>query len=138
MFNGFEPIYYLMNIVAALTADRRRAQFCITALLLLVPLSSIPTVFASLQARSLLRGGFYAQRVSVAILAFGRVAGRVGFYIRCSALYVMQAGANLTHILELTFKQQIFIQHYFIVDYFYQNEFFKSKNFKFVDNPFKS
>ena len=47
----------------------------------------------------------------------------------------MQAGAKFTHILELTFKQQIFV--IFIVDYFYQKEFFKSKNFKFVDNPFK-
>jgi hypothetical protein len=35
----------------------------------------------------------------------------------------MQAGANLTHILELTFKQQIFV--IFIVDYFYQKEFLK-------------
>ena len=35
----------------------------------------------------------------------------------------MQAEANFTHILELTFKQQIFM--IFIVDYFYQNEFLK-------------
>jgi hypothetical protein len=35
----------------------------------------------------------------------------------------MQVGANFTHILELTFKQQIFM--IFIVDYFYQNKFLK-------------
>ena len=37
----------------------------------------------------------------------------------------MQAGANFKHILELTFKQQIFM--ICIVDYFYQNEFLKIK-----------
>ena len=35
----------------------------------------------------------------------------------------MQAGAKLTHILELTFKQQIFM--IFIVDYFCKKEFLK-------------
>ena len=51
------------------------------------------------------------------------MTSRVGLYSRYSALRVMQAGAKFTHILELTFKQQIFM--IFIVDYFYQNEFFK-------------
>ena len=37
----------------------------------------------------------------------------------------MQAGANFKHILELTFKQQIFM--IFIVDYFYQKFFNKKK-----------
>jgi hypothetical protein len=35
----------------------------------------------------------------------------------------MQAGVNFTHILELTFKDQIFM--IFILDYFYQDEFLK-------------
>ena len=48
----------------------------------------------------------------------------------------MQAGANFTRILELTFKQQIIM--IFIVDYFYQNKIEKSKKFKFVDNHFKA
>ena len=50
----FKLIYYLMNVVAALPVDRRRAQFFITALLQ-VPLSSILTVFASLQACAIAR-----------------------------------------------------------------------------------
>jgi hypothetical protein len=40
----------------------------------------------------------------------------------------MQAGANFTHILDLTFKQQIFM--ILIEDYFYQNEFLKIKNYE--------
>ena len=39
----------------------------------------------------------------------------------------MQAGANFTRILELTFKQQIIM--IFIVDYFYQNKFLKIEKF---------
>jgi hypothetical protein len=37
----------------------------------------------------------------------------------------MQAGAKFTHILELTFKQQIFM--IFIVDYFCKKGFLKIK-----------
>ena len=72
----FEPTYYLMNIVVALPTDRRGSpriaavhSFFITALFLQVPLSSIPTVFASLQAHAIARWYvfkvfFYAQRRS--------------------------------------------------------------------------
>ena len=109
-----EPIYYLMNIVAALPSDCRKTQIFIAALFLKVLLSSIPTVFASLQARANARW-FLRSAASHGDSDYPRV----GFYSRCSALCVMQAGANLTHILELTFKQQIFM--IFIVDYFYQN-----------------
>jgi len=48
---------------------------------------------------------------------------RVRFVSRCSALYEMQAGAKFTHILELTFKQQIFM--IFILDYFCKKGFLK-------------
>ena len=46
---------------------------------------------------------------------------RVWFWSRCGALCEMQAGAKFTHILELTFKQQIFM--IFIVDYFCKKGF---------------
>ena len=46
----------------------------------------------------------------------------------------MQAGANFTHILELLFKQQIFM--IFIVDYFYQNEFLKIEKFLVREQSF--
>ena len=48
---------------------------------------------------------------------------RVRFLSRCSALCVIQAGAKFTNILELTFKQQIFM--IFIVDYFCKMGFLK-------------
>ena len=48
---------------------------------------------------------------------------RVRFLSRCSALCEMQAGAKFTHILELTFKRQIFM--IFIVDNFCKKGFLK-------------
>ena len=43
--------------------------------------------------------------------------------IRCSTLCVLQEGPNFKHILELTFKQQIFI--ILIGEYFLQHRFLK-------------
>ena len=89
-----------------------------------VRLSSIPTVFASLQAHAIARW-FLRSAGRATILP---MTPRVGFYSRCSALCVMQAEAKFTYILELTFKQQIFM--IFIVDYFYQKEFLKIEKFE--------
>ena len=63
------------------------------------------------------------QRRSAAISGESGDNTRVRYLSRCSALCVMQAGAKFTHILELTFKQQIFM--IFIVDYFCKKEFLK-------------
>ena len=63
------------------------------------------------------------QRRSAAISGESGDNTRVRYLSRCSALCVMQAGAKFTHILELTFKRQIFM--IFIVDYFCKKEFLK-------------
>ena len=122
-----------MNIFAAFPADHcrspHRAQFFITASSYKSRFHPFPQCLPRYR-HVLLRGGFYTQRRSAGratILAYDS-QGRVLTVAVARAVCVMQAGANFTHILDLTFKQQIFM--ILIEDYFYQNEFLKIKNYE--------
>ena len=125
-----------MNIVVALPADRRgshQSTVFYNRPLLLGP------AFINSHSVCLVTGTcycevfFYALQRSTAICGDPRrsagratilpMTPRIGFYSRCSALCVMQVGAKFKHILELMFKQQIFM--IFIVDYFCKKGFLK-------------
>ena len=77
----------LMSIEAALPVDRRKAQFFITSLLLQVQLLSIPTVFASLQARAIARW----------FLCLAAIRGRATILAFDSQGMVLQSLQRLVH-----------------------------------------
>ena len=109
----FEPIYYLMNIVAALPAALRYSPLIAAEHSFLTALG--PALIPS-HSVCLAIGSCCSEVIFTLSGDQRRVAGRattiayeslVRFLSRCSALCEMQAGANFKHTLELTFKQQI-------------------------------